>query len=115
MIETATQELINQLIGLVITGVFGLLGYYLTKLIDKLNLEKYGLENEKVERILANSINYAEQKAKDYAKTKSVKLAGSEKLDFAREYINKVDKTVIKKYGNQLDSMIERKINQLGL
>lgn len=112
--ETATQELINQVLTLIIAGVFGLFGVYLQRGIKKLGLEKYGLENDRVERILENGINFAEQKAKTFAKEQSIKLAGSEKLDLARTYINKVDKDIIKKYGKQLDDMVERKLNQLG-
>ncbi len=111
--DTTTQELIYQLMALFISGLLAIIGAYAKKLITtKIDIAKYGFENEKVERIIDNSINFAEQKAKQYAKEKTVKLAGNEKLNIAREYINKVDKSVVEKYSTQIDDMIARKVAQ---
>lgn len=112
--ETATQELIFQIMSIVISLGLTALGVYAKKLITtKIDVTKYGFENDKVERILDNAINYAEAKAKQVAKEKSITLAGSEKLHAARKYIDKVDPTIISKYGKQLDDMISRKVIQV--
>ena len=49
------------------------MGAYAKNFIQtKIDIEKYGFENDRVERIIDNAINFAEQKAKEYAKTKSI-------------------------------------------
>ncbi|WP_373073873.1 phage holin, LLH family [Sulfurimonas sp.] len=111
--ETTTQELIYQFMALLISGILAILGAYVKQLIKtKIDVTKYGFENDKVERIIDNAINFAEQKSKVLSKSTSVKLAGSDKLKVAKEYINKVDKNVVTKYADQLDDMIDRKIAQ---
>jgi len=111
--ETTTQEIIYQLLALLVSGILAVLGAYVKKLITtKIDIAKYGFENERVERIIDNAISYAEQKGKAIAKKNSVKLAGNKKLEFAKIYINKVDKKIVKKYGLQLEDMIERKVAQ---
>ena len=108
-----TEELIMQLLMLVVTGAIAIVGNYLKNFIKtKIDVTKYGFENDRVERIIDNAIHYAEQQGKHYAKNAGVKLAGSKKLDFARYYINKVDTGVVAKYGEQLENMIERKVAQ---
>ena len=112
--ETATQELIYQIITIVISLGLTALGVYAKKLITtKIDIAKYGFDNDRLERILDNAINYAEARAKNYAKTQSAALASSEKLAVAKLYINKMDPAIISKYGNQLDEMIERKVIQV--
>ena len=112
--ETTTQELIYQLLLLVVTGVITVIGAYAKKYITaKIDFEKYGFENDKVERIIDNAVNYVEQKAKEKAKAGAYRLASNDKLDMARAYINKVDKGVVEKYGAKLDVMIERKVAQV--
>lgn len=111
--DTATQELIYQLIMVLVTGILGLIGFYAKKLIvTKIDIEKYGFENEKVERIIDNAVFYGEQKAKELAKAQAVKIAGSEKLTIAKGYIDNIDKSIIEKYGAQVDDMIARKVAQ---
>jgi hypothetical protein len=111
--DTATQELIYQLIGILITGIFGVIGFYAKKLITtNIDIAKYGFENEKVERIVENAVYYGEQKAKEFAKAQAVKIAGSEKLTIAKGYINNIDKSIIEKYGTQIDDMVARKVAQ---
>lgn len=111
--ETTTQELIYQVITLVITGVLTVLGAYLKKLIQtKIDVTKYGFENDRVERIIDNAVHYAESYTKEVAKKSAVTLSQSQKLDYARHYINQVDKSIVAKYGEQLDRMIERKSAQ---
>ncbi len=111
--ETTTQELIYQFMALLVSGILTVLGAYLKKFIQtKIDVEKYGFENERVERIIDNAINFAEQKGKEFAKTQSKSLAGSKKLEVAREYINKIDKQIVSNYGDKIDLMIERKVAQ---
>jgi len=111
--DTTLQELINQGLILLITAIFAVVGAYLKQLIKtKIDVTKYGFENDRVERILDNSVSYAEQKAKDYSKGQASNIASSKKLDFARKYINTVDRAVVEKYGTELNSMIERKVAQ---
>lgn len=111
--DTTTQELIYQLIMILVTGIFGIVGFYAKRLITtKIDIAKYGFENEKVERIIDNAIYYGEQKAKEFAKAQAVKIAGSEKLTIAKGYINNIDKSIIEKYGTQVDDMITRKVAQ---
>ena len=100
------EMIINSIIGLVITAVGGLLGKYL------LNLN-YVKNNEKIERTLENAINWAEATAKKYLVAHSKKMVGSEKLATAKKYLDKIDPALVSKYGDKLDLMIERKINQL--
>lgn len=111
--ENTTQELIYQLLALIASGILAILGAYLKKLIQtKIDIEKYGFENDRVERIIDNAINFAEQKAKEYAKTQSGQIASNQKLTTAKRYIDKVDKNIIEKFGTQLDDMITRKVAQ---
>jgi len=111
--ETTTQELIYQFMMILVSGILTILGAYLKQYITtKIDIAKYGFENDKVERIIDNAVNFAEQKGKVLAKQKATDFASSKKLDFARSYINKVDKNVVSKYGDKLDDMIERKVAQ---
>ena len=111
--ETTTQELIYQLMALFISGILAVIGAYAKKLITtKIDIAKYGFENERVERIIDNAVNFAEQKGKEYVKDKAGRIKGSAKLDFAKKYINEVDKNIIKDYGTQIDDMISRKVAQ---
>jgi len=111
--DTTLQELIYQFMMLIVTAVLTLIGSYIKQYIQtKIDIAKYGFENDRVERIIDNAVHFAEQKAKDFSKVQSKKVAGSEKLDMARDYINMVDNNIIAKYGNQLNSMIERKVAQ---
>ena len=112
--ETATQELIFQLMALVISLGLTALGVYLKKLITtKIDIAKYGFDNDRVERILDNAVNYAESYALSYAKRESTTLASNEKLDIAKKYIDKIDSAIIVKYGNKLDVMLKRKVIQV--
>ena len=111
--ENTTQELIYQFLALLISGLLALLGAYVKRLIQtKIDIEKYGFENDRVERIIDNAINFAEQKAKEIAKTQSERIASHQKLETAKMYIDKVDKNIIEKYSTQIDDMITRKVAQ---
>jgi len=111
--ETTTQELIYQLLILVASGVLATIGAYLKSYIKtKIDVTRYGFENDKLERIITNAVDYAEQKASCYAKKHSASLAGSQKLNYARTYINMVDQNIVKDYGDSLKLMIERRVEQ---
>jgi len=111
--ETTTQELIYQVMLLVITGVLTVIGSYVKDLlVTKIDVTKYGFDNERVERIIDNAIDYAEQRGKAYAKGSSIKLASNDKLATAKVYIDKVDRDIVIKYGQTLNDMIERKVHQ---
>lgn len=111
--EQATGELIYQLVVLVMSGVLAMVGAYAKKyLTTKIEIAKYGFENERVERIIDNAVAFAEQKGREYAKTQSEKLESNKKLDYARKYIDSVDRGIIEKYGEQLNGMITRKVIQ---
>lgn len=111
--EQATGELIYQLVVLVMSGVLAMIGAYAKKyLTTKIEIAKYGFENERVERIIDNAVAFAEQKGREYAKTQSTKLESNKKLDYARKYIDSVDRGIIEKYGEQLNGMITRKVIQ---
>lgn len=114
MEATATQELIYQTIAIILSIGLTAIGVYVKKFITtKIDITKYGFENERVERILDNAINYAEAKAHQVAKEKAETLAGNVKLKIARRYIDKIDPAIIMKYGDQLDDMITRKVVQV--
>ena len=111
--ETTTQVLIYQVLALLISGILAIIGAYAKSLIKtKIDIAKYGFENDKVERIIDNAINFAEQKAKVAAKDGARKIDGITKLAIAKQYINKVDREVVTKYATQLDDMIDRKVAQ---
>lgn len=103
--DTTTQEIIYQIMALIISGVFVLIGAYIKSL-------KYVKDNERIERIIDNAVSYAEQFGKGYAVDASKELASHEKLAVAKEYINKIDKKIITKYANELELMIDRKVAQ---
>lgn len=112
--ETATQEIIFQIITIVIGIGLTAISVYLKNLIKtKIDVTKYGFENERIERLLDNAIMYAEGKAREQAKSGAMKLAGNEKLGIARKYLNNIDPEVISRYGGQIDDMLSRKVEQV--
>lgn len=108
MVLSSTKELIYQLLALVITLIVGYVGNLIR---DFLKTNKYAIEynlyNEKTERILANGIAYAEAKAKDGIRD------NISKRDIAMRYIDKIDPSIIAKHGNNLELMIDRKVEQM--
>ena len=112
--ETATQELIYQAMMIIISLGLTVLSIYAKKFITtKIDIAKYGFENDRVERILDNAVNYAESYAREYAKKTSAKISGKEKLSTAKVYINEADPEIIRKYGGQLNDMLSRKVIQV--
>ncbi len=112
--ETATQEIIFQIITIVISLGLTVLGIYVKKFITtKIDIAKYGFDNARLERILDNAINYAEASARNYARLESAKLSSNGKFEAAKMYIDKIDPSIIAKYGKKLDQMIDRKVIQV--
>lgn len=113
MMETTTQQIAFQLMMLILSGILAMISAYVKKYLEtKVQIAQYGFDNERIERIIGNAVSFAEQKGASHLKQYAEKIAGNEKLDFAKQYIDTVDKSIIEKYGGQLDMMIERKINQ---
>ncbi len=111
--ETTTQEFIYQLMALIISGILAVIGAYAKKLITtKIDIAKYGFENDRVERIVDNAVNFAESKGKGFAKDKAKEIASKYKHSTALMYINKVDKDIVEKYSTNIDDMIARKVAQ---
>jgi len=111
--ETTTQEIIFQGLALLVGGVLATIGAYLKVLITtKIDIAKYGFENDRVERIIDNATAYAEQRGNEYVAKYAKEVASSKKLNYARAYINRIDIELVRKYGDKLDYMIERKLEQ---
>ncbi len=108
VMETTTNQLVFELSSLIITGIFGIIGYYAKRFLTTNEfIKKYNLDNEMTERILANALAHAEVKAK--AATESE----INKLHLAVSYIEKVAPEVISKQGDKLELMLERKLYQI--
>jgi hypothetical protein len=111
--ETTVQELIYQIIVLFLSGLLAVIGGYVKNLIrSRIDFEKYSFENARVERIIDNAISYAEAQGKEFARDSSLKMTSTAKHNKALEYINKIDKSIVTKYSDILDHMIERKVLQ---
>jgi len=111
--ETTVQELVYQIIVLFLSGVLAVIGGYVKNLIrSRIDFEKYGFERDRVERIIDNAISYAEIKGKEFATSSSKALASTDKHNLALDYINRMDKSIITDYSNELDFMIKRKVAQ---
>lgn len=108
VMTTTTNQLVFELSSLIITAVFGIVGYYVKKfLVTNEFVKKYNLDNEKTERLLANALAYAEAKAKE--KTESE----INKRQFAVSYLEKISPETIAKHGDKLELMLDRKFEQL--
>lgn len=97
------ETLLITLVGIVLSAVFG----YLVK------LAKDKVKNEDLEKLLVNGISYAEEVASAYAKGKIQGIEYKGKMATAKEYIDKIDPKVIKKYGDKVEILIERKLGQV--
>ena len=112
--DTATQELVYQAIILVV-GLAGtvVLAGIKKYLGTKQQWAKYGFNKEQVDDILTQAVLFAEQKGKEYAKQNSKYLAGSKKLDIARQYINQIDKDTVIKNSKELDKLLTAKVAEM--
>ena len=117
LMDNSTQQFVYEalmiIIGVAITAASGYASIYLHK---KTTMDKYGFDQEAVERILDNAVHYSESVASKLSKigaeSADKKLSSIEKLRLARTYINKVEPSLISKYGDTLDVMITRKVSQ---
>lgn len=108
VMTTTTNQLVFELSSLIITAVFGVLGYYGKKfLATNAFVKKYNLDNEITERVLANAFAYAE------AKAKTMTEAEINKRQFAVSYIEKISPETIIKHGDKLELMLDRKFEQM--
>ena len=113
--QTATQEIIFQLLSGIVGIVLTAMGGYATAYFKtKIDTEKYGFENDMVERVIGNAVASAEAAGNVFLKNQSKKMSSSAKLEIARSYINKnIDPKVITKYADNINDMIERKVIQV--
>ena len=108
VMTTTTNQLVFEMSSLIITAIFGTVGYYVKKFLATNEfVKKYNLDNEKTERLLANALAYAEAKAKE--KTESE----INKRQFAVSYLEKISPETIAKHGDKLELMLDRKFEQL--
>ena len=109
--QTAFDELTYQVVAVATTGLITIISYYLRNLINtKIEAEKYGLSKEKLNTLLNDAVLFAEQKGKEFAKNNSELMSSDKKLQAAKQYINKIDPTVIREYGNTINDMIAAKV-----
>ncbi len=102
--ETGLQELIFQGLLLVIGVVFTTIKLYLDNTV---------IANDKLKSLLNDAVRYAEQESLSIAKTQARKVAGSEKMNMARDYINKMSPATIKEFGNELNAMLTMKVGEV--
>lgn len=108
VMTTTTNQLVFEISSLIITAIFGVVGFYVRKfLATNAFVKKYNLDNEKTERILANALAYAEAKAKVLTE------AEVNKRHLAVSYIEKISPETIIKQGDKLELMLDRKMEQL--
>lgn len=107
-VMNATGQLVFEVASIVISLVIAIVGYYVKRFLTTNEYaKKYNLYNEKTERVLANAIAYAEAKAKD------ITAEQINKKKLAVSYIERISPDIIKKEGDKLELMIDRKIEQL--
>lgn len=115
MEELLSSDVILQVVSMVITVLGGVATYYLKQLVDtkvvQSTIDQYNIDNEVVERVMANAIEYAEAKAKVYAKDAINKDVT--KQDIAIHYIEEVKPAMAIQYEDELKTMLERKVAQI--
>ncbi len=111
--ETTVQEIIYQLLALIASGIVGYVGLEVKSYFRaKKDILGYEFDNDRFERIIDNSIDYAEGVSNEYFKIQAKKMAGNDKLDFARKYVNMIEPSKVAELGDRLDSMISRRVVQ---
>jgi len=109
--QTTTQEIIYQVLMILVSvSIVGVAGYVRKYINTKVKLEEYGLSKEKLNTLLNEAVLFAEQKGKEYAKQNAEMMAGDIKMDYAKAYINRVDKSIVRDLGQNLDYMITSKV-----
>jgi len=107
--EDQLQTIVSQLVMIIISGVFAAIAAYVKKwLSTNETVAKYGLYNDKVERVLENAVHYAEGAAKRVA------VGSIEKRKLALEYISKVSPDITEtETTEKLEAMLDRKVQQV--
>ena len=108
LMETGTQQAVYELVSLVITAIVAILGIYIRNFIaTNKTIAKYNFDNERTERLLANAILFAENKAKE-------KVAKEiNKRDMSISYLDKISPDVIAANGDKIQLMLDRKLEEL--
>ena len=108
LMETGTQQAVYELVSLVITAIVAILGIYIRNFIaTNKTIAKYNFDNERTERLLANAILFAENKAKE-------KIAEEiNKRDMSISYLDKISPDVIAANGDKIQLMLDRKLEEL--
>lgn len=94
------ELLISHSINLILTALFSYLTYLVKKYID----------DKKLEDLVVQSIQYTEEYTKNLAKNMDIEIKGSEKLDIAKQYIDKIQPGTIEKYSEYIEDLIVAKI-----
>lgn len=115
---TIVQELsvlLKDVVTLVITTVITIIGFYIRSYLQSNKFvaiaEKYKLDNERIERVLANALAYAESTSKKL----SVDAINDReaKYNLAKNYITEVAPDIMDKENKNIDMMLGRKEEQL--
>ena len=108
LMETGTQQAVYELVSLVITAIVAILGIYIRNFIaTNKTIAKYNFDNERTERLLANAILFAENKAKEKVAEKI------SKRDMSISYLDKISPDVIEANGDKIQLMLDRKLEEL--
>lgn len=108
LMETGTQQAVYELVSLVITAIVAILGIYIRNFIaTNKTIAKYNFDNERTERLLANAILFAENKAKEKVAEKI------SKRDMSISYLDKISPDVIAANGDKIQLMLDRKLEEL--
>lgn len=104
VVSNGSAEILIQLFILVITAALSAASYYGIKWLKTSALaKKYNVDTARVEDILEKAVIYAtgfgEAKARDYVTKKNLSI----------KYLESVDPTMVKQYGDKLNDMIKRK------
>jgi len=115
--DNAFQEALYQLLMLVLTVSITVITAYLKRYLQtNIDVTKFGYTNEEVDNIISKAVIYAEQKGKEYIKNSvkenDKKLSGNDKYNYAVKYINKIDPSIIEKYGDKLSMLITAKVGE---
>lgn len=107
VVLNTTQTLITNLTDLLVTAILGVITYYVKEFLQtNSTIKKYNLDNEKTERLLFNAISYAQVAVK---KETDKQIS---KRELAIKYLERVDPATVQKYGDVLQDMLDRKVEQ---
>ena len=107
VLDNGTQQLVYEVMKMLISAAGLVVTYYLKQwLATNAYAKKYSTELGITERTIENAIDYAEKKGLEYS------VKGIKKKELSYAYLNKVNPELVKKYGDKLDIMIDRKVAQ---